>query len=97
MYFSKVKHSIGYISGMIGPIDVKGKGGALVGCWVNYVTLIFDPTHDPDPWLFKVKFQNSCLSGIVIWLMWNKKKANEIDTGLNVWSCRSTTPMPLTL
>ena len=72
---------------MVGPIDVKRKGGALVGCWVNYVTLTFDLTHDLHLWIFKVKFQNSCIWGIVIWLMWNKKKANQLDTGLTVWSC----------
>ena len=36
------------ISGMVGPIDVKRKGGASVGYWVNYVTLTFDLTHDLD-------------------------------------------------
>ena len=43
--FSKFKHSIGHISGMVGPIDVKRKGGALVGYWVTLtspVTLTFD-------------------------------------------------------
>ena len=48
MCFFKVKHSIGHISGMVGPIDVKRKGGALGGYWVNYVTLTFDLTHDLD-------------------------------------------------
>ena len=41
MCFFQVKHSIGHISGMVGPVDVKRKGGALVGYWVNYVTLTF--------------------------------------------------------
>ena len=82
MCFFKVKHSVGHISGMVGPIDVKRKGGASVGHWVNYVTLTFDLTHDLDLWFFKVKFQNSCIWGIVIWLMWNKNKANQLDTGL---------------
>ena len=82
MCFFKVKHSIGHISGMVGPIDVKWKGGTSVRYWVNYVTLTFDLTHDVDLWFFKVKFQNSCNWGIVIWLMWNKKKANHLDTGL---------------
>ena len=97
MCFFKVKHSIWHISGMVGPIDVKRKGGAWVGYWVNYVTLTFDLTHDLDLWFFKVKFQNSCIWGIVIWLMWNKKKVNQLDTGLTVWSCPLTTPMTLTL
>ena len=97
MSFFKVKHSIGHISGMVGPIDVKRKGGASVGYWVNYVTLTFDLTHDLDLWFFKVKFQNSCIRGIVIWLMWNRKKANQLNTGLTVWSCPLTTLMTLTL
>ena len=71
--FFKVKHSIGNISGMVGPIDVKRKGGASVGYWVNYVTLTFDLNHDLDLWFFKVTFKKSCIWGIVIWLMCNKK------------------------
>ena len=67
---------------MIGSIDVKQKEGALIGYWLNYVTLTFDLTHDLDLWFFKVKFQNTCIWGIVIWLMWNEKKANQLDTGL---------------
>ena len=58
---------------MVGPIDVKWKGDVSVGYWMNYVTLTFDLTHDLDLWFFKVKFQNSCIWGIVIWLMWNKE------------------------
>ena len=50
---------------MVGPIDVKLKGGESIGYWVNYVTLTFDL----DFGFFKVKFQNSCISGIVISLM----------------------------
>ena len=80
--FFKVKHVIGHISAMVGPIGVKRKGGASVGYWVNYGNLTFDLTHDLDLWFFKVKFQNSCIWGIVIWLMWNKKNANQSDTGL---------------
>ena len=48
MCFFKVKHSIGHISGMVGPIDVKRKGGASGGYRVSYVTLTFDPTRDLD-------------------------------------------------
>ena len=61
----KVKHYFGHISGMVGPIDVKRKGSALVGYWVQYVTLTFDLTHDLDLGCFKVKFRNSSISGIV--------------------------------
>ena len=61
----KVKHYFGHISGMVGPIDVKQKGSASVGYWVQYVTLTFDLTHDLDLGCFKVKFRNSCISGIV--------------------------------
>ena len=65
MCFFKVKHYFGHISGMVGPIDVKRKGSALVGNWVQYVTLTFDLTHDLDLGCFKVKFRNSSISGIV--------------------------------
>ena len=50
---------------MVGPIDVKQKGSALVGYWVQYVTLTFDSTNDLDLGCFKVKFKNSYFSGIV--------------------------------
>ena len=36
--FFKVKHSIGHISGMVCPIDLKQKGVASIGYWVSYVT-----------------------------------------------------------
>ena len=66
MCFFKVKHYCGHISGMVGPIDVKRKGSALVGYWVQYVTwLTFELTHDLDLECFKVKFRNSSISGIV--------------------------------
>ena len=65
MCFFKIKHYFGHISGMIGPIDVKRKGSASVGDWVQYVTLTFDLTHDLDHGGFKVKFWKSCISGIV--------------------------------
>ena len=65
MCFFKVKHYFGHISGMVGPIDVKRKGSASVGYWVQYVTLTFGLTHDLDLGCFKVKYRNSPISGIV--------------------------------
>ena len=65
MCFFKVKHYFGHVSGMVGPIDVKRKGSASVGYWVQYVTLTFDLTRDLDLGCFNVKFRNSCISGIV--------------------------------
>ena len=55
--FFKVRHSIEHISGMVGPIDVKRKGGASVGYWVNYVTLTFDLTRELDIWFFRPNFK----------------------------------------
>ena len=95
--FFKVKDPIGHISGMVGPTHVKRKGGVLVGYWVKYVTLIFDFTHNLDLWFRKGWFENSCIAGIVIWLMWNKMKANQLDTGLTVWFRTVTTAMTLNL
>ena len=57
-------NTIGHISGMFRPIDVKRKESAFVGYWVQYVTLSFDLTHDLDFGCFKVKFENSSISGI---------------------------------
>ena len=42
---------------MVGLIDVKQKGGALVGYWVNYVTFPFDLTHDLDLVVSRSKFE----------------------------------------
>ena len=42
---------------MVGLIDVKWKGGALVGYWVNYVTFTFDLTHDLDLVVSRSKFE----------------------------------------
>ena len=64
MCFFKVKHYFGHISGMVGPIDVKRKWSALVGYWVQYVTLTFDLTCELNLGCFMVKFRNSSISGI---------------------------------
>ena len=50
---------------MVGPIDEKRNGSASVGYWVYYATLTIDLTHDLDLGFFKVKFRNSCISGII--------------------------------
>ena len=42
----EVKHYFGHFSRMVGPINVKRKGSALVWYWVQYVTLTFDLTHE---------------------------------------------------
>ena len=42
---------------MVGPIDMKRKGGALVGYWVNFVTLTFDLTHELDLVISRSKFE----------------------------------------
>ena len=42
---------------MVGPIDVKRKGGASDGYWVNYVILTFDLTHDLDLVVSRSKFE----------------------------------------
>ena len=94
MCFFKVKHYFGHISGMVGPIDVKRKGSASVGYWVQYVTLTFDLTYDLDHGCFKVKFRNSSTTGIV-GLIDVKWKGG--DTGPIVWPCPLATPITLTL
>ena len=48
MCFFMVKYSISHILGFVGPIDLKWKRRAFIGCWVNYVTSAFDFTHDLD-------------------------------------------------
>ena len=70
------------ISGMVDPIDVKRKGAASIGYWINYMTLNFDPTHEFDLRFFKVKFLNSSVSKIVVLLMWNEEEPNRLYTVL---------------
>ena len=81
MCFFKVKHSVGHISGMDGPIDVKHKGGASVGYWVNYVTLTFDFSNSN----FKVLVSQKLLSD---WCETKRKQVNQILGwlyGLALW------------
>ena len=73
MCFFKVKHSIGHISGMVGPIDVKRKGGASVGYWVSYVTLTFDPTRDLGLVISMSKFEIALFEEWEGWLTWNER------------------------
>ena len=88
MCFFKIKHFIGYISGirMVGPFDMKRKGCSLGGYWVNYVTLTVNLTYDLDLGFFKVEFRNSCISGIVR-RMWSEREVYQLDTGLTTWPC----------
>ena len=44
---------------MVGPIDVKQKGCASVGYWVNYVTFTFDLTHDLDRVVSRSTFEKT--------------------------------------
>ena len=53
--------------GMVGPIDLKRKGGASVGYWMNCVTLIFDLIHDID------NFEIAVFQEVLVWLMWKEK------------------------
>ena len=90
---------------MVGPIDVKRKGSASVGCWVQYVTMTFDLTHDLD--LVKVmsqtldvsrsNFEIALFQELLVWMMWNENKVSWYDTGPIVWPCPLTTPMTLIL
>ena len=61
---------------MVGPIDMKQKGSALVGYWVQYVTLTFDLTHDLDFGCFKVKFEIALSPELLTWLMLNEKEVS---------------------
>ena len=60
---------------MVGPIDVKRKGGASVEYWVNYVTLTFDLTHDLDLVVSRSKFEIAFFEewGGGGWLTWNER------------------------
>ena len=77
MCFFNVKHYFGHISEMVSPFDVKRKGSASAGYWVQYVTLTFDLTHDLDLGYFKVKFRYSSISRIV-GLIDVKRKRSEL-------------------
>ena len=96
MCFFKVKHPIGLISGMGGPIDMNWKGGASVGYWVNCVPLTFDLTHDLDLFL-RSSFKIAVSQELLVWRMWNENKANQLDTRPTTLPCILTTPMTLTL
>ena len=52
--------------------------------WILDVILTFDLTHDPDLGFFKVKFQNSCISGI-FGLIDVKRKGNLLDIGPTIY------------
>ena len=66
-------NTLGHISGVIGPINVKRKGGASVGYWANYVTLTFDLTHDIDLVVSRSNFEIALFEEWVGWLRWNKR------------------------
>ena len=87
--FFKVKHSIGHISGMVCPIDLKQKGVASIGYWVSYMTSTFTShmtlTFDFSRSNFKIALSQE--------LSDRCEKATQLDTGLTVWACLLTTPI----
>ena len=97
MCFFNVIPSIGDISGMACPIDVTQKWRASVGYWVSYVTLAFGLTHDLVFGFFKIKFRNSCISGIIGLIDVKQKEVTQFDAELSTWLCHLATPMTLTL
>ena len=72
-----MSNSIGHIVGLVGLIDIKQKGNALVDYWVNYVTLISDLTFDLEFGFFQVEFEIAVSGESFVWLMWNLK--NQIN------------------
>ena len=86
-----------FFSGIVGLIDMKWKGSASVGYWVNYVILIIDFTHDHDFGFFKVRFQNCCISGIVGLIDAKQKGSESIGYWADYMTCPLTAPMTITL
>ena len=82
---------------MVGPVDVKRKGSALVWYLVWYWTLTFDLTHDLDLGCLRSYFEVAVSQELLVWLMWNEKEMSWYDTGLTVWHCPLTTPMTFDL
>ena len=103
IYFRNVRwvisrlNTVGHISEMVGQINMKWKGSTLVGYWVSYLTLTFDPTHDLGLEVFKVEFWNSTISLIVgpIDVKWKGSKS--IGYWANHVIFRLTIPMTLAL
>ena len=58
---------------MVGPIDVKRKGGASVGYWVSYVTLTFDLTRDLGLVISMSTFEKALFEEWEGWLTWNER------------------------
>ena len=81
LYFFKIldvfsrSNTISHISRMIGLIDVKQKGSASVGYWVN-MTLTFDLTHDLD--FLKSNFDIAISRELLVWCQAKRKWINKI-------------------
>ena len=58
---------------MVGPIDVKRKGGLSDGYWVNYVTLTFDLTRDLNLVVSRSKFEIALFEEWDGLLTWNER------------------------
>ena len=82
---------------MVGLIHSEQKGKVLVGYRINYVTLTIDLTHDLDLGFSKLSFEVAVSQELLVWLKWNEKEANQLDTEQTMWPCRLTIPMTLAL
>ena len=72
MCFFKVKHSVGHISGKVGPMDVKRKKQ------VHWL----DTWYTLCPWpltslmTLALDFEIAVSEELLVWLVWNEKEAN---------------------
>ena len=63
LFFNAVKYSIGHILAMVDLVDVKRKGVHRLHAGPGQLyDLDLWPHPWPWPWIFKVKFENSCVS-----------------------------------
>ena len=71
----------------------------------NMIDTVLDPLHDldrwahpwPGPWIFKVEFRNSYMSGTGCQIGMNERDIKGCDVGTAIWLLALTPPMTLTL
>ena len=94
--FFKAKHYLPYHRNGLS-IEEKCKRGALIGYWLTMWPLPFSSS----PMTFDLGFSRSNFEivsqELSVWLMWNKKVANQVDTRPTMWPCPLSTPIILAL
>ena len=89
----KVKSNQSHIPRMGGSINMGRKGCESIGCWTQYVTLIFNLTHDLEFGFSRLNFQIAIAQDWKGQLTWNGRGVSQIRLIMRTLTCNMGLPV----